>query len=159
MTLSLWKVQSDEFYIFFCGFIAYSRQDIGYRLWAKLTAYLRVRYLRGFFSQTAALCWNQVIILSTDILIRVVQTSRTGSRRRPEQMERKHRGANEREFQKSKKGKLNKLPGSLAFWTANASKKYFRNLFYSSSWQQTDNQRKSAEKLEKLKKLYTHNIF
>lgn len=56
--------------------------------------YLWVRNLRGFLSQTAALRWNQVIILSADVLVRVVQTSRTGPRWRPGQT--KQKGGRER---------------------------------------------------------------
>lgn len=63
----------------------------GQGLQARITAYLRVRYLGGFLGQTAALCWDQVIVLSAHILIRVVQTSRTGSWWRPGQMEKKKR--------------------------------------------------------------------
>ena len=52
---------------------------------AGVSAYLRVGYLRGFLGQTAALRGDQVIVLSADILIWVVQASRTGPRWRPEE--------------------------------------------------------------------------
>lgn len=35
----------------------------------RVSAYLRVGYLRGFLGQTAALRWDQVVVLSADILI------------------------------------------------------------------------------------------
>lgn len=54
---------------------------------ARVRAHLRVGYLRGFLGQTAALCRDQVIVLSADVLIGVVQASRTGSGWRPGQME------------------------------------------------------------------------
>lgn len=49
--------------------------------------HLRVRYLRGFLGQTAALRRNQVVVLGADVLVGIVQTSWAGSRRRAEQME------------------------------------------------------------------------
>lgn len=47
--------------------------------------HLRVGYLRGLLGQAAALRWNQVVVLGADVLVRIVQTSWAGPRRRAEQ--------------------------------------------------------------------------
>lgn len=47
--------------------------------------YLWIGYLRWFLSETAVFSWNQVIAFSADVLIGVVQTTRTGPGRRPKE--------------------------------------------------------------------------
>lgn len=55
----------------------------GLIMWQNV-CYLWIWDLRGLLCETAALCWDQVIVLGADVLIGIVQTAWTGSRRWPD---------------------------------------------------------------------------
>lgn len=56
--------------------------SVGVHLVLAVTA-LRIRNFRRFFGQAAALCGDQVIVLSADVLVGIVKAAWTGPGRRP----------------------------------------------------------------------------